>query len=52
MVKIVRLGPRSLRDYTTLEEDLQNCFKVRDIEIESLTVSEGASVYTIKVKRG
>jgi len=35
----------------TLEEDLIECFRKRDIEVETLTVEDGASKYTIKVKR-
>jgi len=38
-------------DYKTLEEDLIGCFKKRSIEVEEIKVTDGASKYTIKVKR-
>ena len=37
--------------YTTLEEDLMNCFRKRNIEIKKLTVDEGATKYIIEVIR-
>ena len=38
-------------DYKTLEEDLINCFKKRNIEVEEIKVINGATKYIIKVKR-
>lgn len=37
--------------YRTLEQDLSACFKKRNIVVESIDVSDGASRYLIKVKR-
>lgn len=37
--------------YRTLEEDLIEVFKKRDIEVLSITVTKGATNYEIKVLR-
>lgn len=39
------------KEHTTLEMDLLECFKKRNIEVEELRIIKGASVYIIKVKR-
>jgi hypothetical protein len=35
----------------TLEEDLTMCFKVRGIEVEEISIWQGATKYEIRVRR-
>lgn len=37
--------------YSTLEEDLTKVFKKRNIKVNKIIVSEGATIYTIEVDR-
>jgi len=39
------------KTYATLEEDLINCFKKRNIEVKKITVINGATKYIIEVER-
>ncbi len=41
-----------VEEYKTLEMELIDVFKKRDIKIEEIAVTEGATMYVIRVKRG
>jgi len=40
-----------MSNYKTLEEELIECFTKRGIEVEKIEVTQGATLYLIKVKR-
>ena len=46
-----RLKEAGVKEYTTLEQDLIQCFEKRSIKVETILVEEGCTKYTIKVKR-
>lgn len=50
MGNIVRVGEGS-KGYVTLEEDLRRVFEKRGIEVEEVSVLNGATKYVIKAKR-